>query len=107
MGERITFDMARLEERVRAAARRIDHKNGTEWRRLESRSRAQFDPRSGWMIPLEHGTTDIYAVELVPSADGAPGSVMLRRNADDAEIRTSAEAIYEMWVEELPAGSIP
>lgn len=106
MGDPVTFDIERLEERVRAAARQLPAPEGSEFRRLETRRREEYDPGSGWMIPLKKGNRDVYAVELVRCDPDAPGAVLIQQNSSDLAVRTAAQAMYEMWIEELPAGAL-
>ena len=96
----MVVDMARLAERVRAAAWMVPAKE-THWRRLETRSREQFNRRSGWMIPLQGGTAEVFAVELVPCDPDDPGAVSLQRHQSAEQIRLDAEVLYDLWVEEV------
>jgi hypothetical protein len=104
MPERMLLDMARLAERVRAAAWMVPAKD-THWRRLETRTREQFSPRSGWMIPLRDGASEMFAVELVPCDPDDPGAVSIQRHQSAEQIRLDAEVLYELWLEEQPQGA--
>lgn len=95
----IVVDMTQLEERVRAAAWMIPEKE-TRWRRLATRSRGEFDPKSGWMIPLDGGTEDRFAVELVPCDADEPGAVSMQKNELPEQIRLDAQVLYDLWEEE-------
>lgn len=96
------IEMPRLIERVHAAARMI-HAKTFQFRRLASRSRAQFNPRNGWMIPLKNATDDLYAVELVPCTEDDDGAVAIHRDHDSSQLRLDAQVLYDLWAESIPA----
>lgn len=100
-----TFDLNQLAERTRAACWRIPA-GETAFRRLETRSRDQYDPKNGFMIPLKRGTRECYAVELVPCDPDDAGAVSLRKDHDQNQIRIDAEVLYDLWIENLPAGTL-
>jgi hypothetical protein len=97
----IHLDMPRLVERVQAAARMIQGKT-YQFRRLETRARAQYNPRSGWMIPLVNGDDTYFAVELVPCDADEPGAVAIHRHHDANQARLDAEVLFDLWAEMLP-----
>ena len=97
--ETIGLDMPRLIERVHAAARLADPKT-ISFRRLATRSRREFNPKNGWMIPLRYGDDDVYAVELVPCEPGDPGAVAIHRHHDPQQCRVDAQVLYDLWAEE-------
>jgi hypothetical protein len=101
MPEQTLLDMARLEERVRAAARLIPKKEINS-RCLVTRSRAEYSPAAPWMVPLRHPTAECYAVELVPCDEDDPGSVGLHKEELPEQIRTDAQVLYDLWLERLP-----
>jgi hypothetical protein len=98
-------DMAVLEERVRAAARMVPQKE-TRWRRLEARTREQYNPRSGWMMPLVEGTRARFAVELVPCEADDPGAVPIQKSESHEQARLDARVLYDLWEEEQPADEL-
>jgi hypothetical protein len=105
MAERTLLEMPRLEERVRAAARLVPRKD-VQWRCLATRSRAQFSPRSQWMIPLNSPTHECFAVELIPCDADHPGAIPLRKEELPEQIRTDAHVLYDLWYEQLPVDII-
>jgi hypothetical protein len=100
------LDMPRLVERVQAAARMI-HDKTFQFRRLATRSRRQFNPRNGWMIPLNNGTDDVYAVELVPCQPEEEGAVAIHRDHDTPQLRTDSQVLFDLWLESVPASPLP
>jgi hypothetical protein len=101
MPEQTLVDMARLEERVRAAARLIPRKD-RQWRCLITRTRDEYNPKGHWVIPLRQPTHDCYAVELIPCDPDDPGSVSLHKEELPEQIRLDAQVLYDLWVERLP-----
>lgn len=98
-------NMDQLVERVRAACRMVPEKD-SQFRRLETRSRDEYDPKSGWQIRVEGGSPDVYAVELAPCGEDAEGSVLIQRHSDENRIRTDAGAMYDLWHERLPLDAL-
>jgi hypothetical protein len=101
----VGLDMPRLIERVHAAARMIRGKS-PQFRRLTTRSREQFDPASGWMVPLNGGTPELYAVELVPCDEDDLNAVAIHRDHDSDQLRLDAQVLYDLWAESLPADAL-
>lgn len=101
--EKMAVDFDQLAERVRAACWGMPP-GEVEFRRLATRSRGEYNPKNGWMIPLKNGTHDVYAVELVPCDADAPGAVSLRKDHDRFQIRINTQSLYDLWVENLPDG---
>lgn len=95
----VQIDMAVLEERVRAAAWMVPEKE-VRWRRLETRTRDRYDPRSSWMVRLHPGTDDKYAVELVPCDADDPGAMSLQKHQLPEQLRLDAQVLYDLWEEE-------
>lgn len=98
-------DMVVLEERVRAASWMVPEKE-TRWRRLETRTGAEYDPRSSWMIPLRPGTPERFAVELVPCDADDAGAVSLQKNLSPEQLRLDAQVLYDLWEEGLPRDAL-
>jgi hypothetical protein len=100
--EAIGIDMPRLIERVHAAARRIRSKS-IQFRRLETRTRAQcVADRAGWTIPLVNGSDSLFGVELVPCTEDDEGAVAIHHNHDTAQLRLDAQVLWDLWAESLP-----
>lgn len=95
-------NMDRLTEVVKAASRMTPEKEAA-WRRLVTRSQDEFKHGHGFQTPVRGGTPGVYAVELVPCEAGADGSVMLQRHSDESRVRSDAGALYDLWIERLPA----
>ncbi len=98
----IGIEMPRLIERVHAAARMIPGRT-FQFRRLATRSRTQFNPRNGWMIPLIGASDDLFAVELVPCGDDDERAVAIHRDHDASQLRLDAHVLWDLWAESLPA----
>ena len=105
MAESMLLELPRLEERVRAASWLVPRKE-IQWRRLETRTRDQYDPNSSWMIPLTRGTPEVFAVELVPCDPDDPGAVSVQKNHTADQIRADARIMYDEWMENLPADAL-
>lgn len=104
-GEKV-LDLNLIENLVVAASRQLGERR-SEFRKLQARSAGEYDRSSSWMLPLKSPSREVYAVELVRCDGDDPQGVLLDQHHQNPEqARSDALALYELWVEELPAGAL-